>query len=65
MVVPRMIQSEAIPITVLAYLSELQRDWANEKTAPAVTKLFENHGTEFGTGLQWEWQLLGLKEGTR
>ena len=49
MAVHRMIQSGAIPITVLAYLSELQRDWANEKTAPAVTKLFEEQGTEFGT----------------
>jgi nicotinamidase-related amidase len=65
MAVHRMIQSGAIPITVLAYLSELQRDWANEKTAPTVTKLFEEHGSEFGTGLQWEWQLLGLKAGTR
>jgi hypothetical protein len=30
-----------------------------------VTKLFETHGGGFGQGLRWEWQLLGLKEGTR
>jgi nicotinamidase-related amidase len=65
MAIQRMIQAGAVPITTLAYLSELQRDWAREKTAAAVTKLFEEHGSAFGTGLRWEWQLLALKEGTR
>ncbi len=65
MAIQRMIQAGAVPITTLAYLSELQRDWARADTAPAVTKLFEEHGSAFGTGLRWEWQLLGLKVGTR
>jgi len=43
----------------------LQRDWSREETAGEVTKLFEEHGGGFGQGLRWEWQLLGLKEGTR
>jgi len=60
-----MVQAGATPITWLNYVSEMQQDWARQKTAPAVTKLFEEHGSGFGTGLCWEWQLLGLKEGTR
>jgi nicotinamidase-related amidase len=65
MAVQRMIQAGAIPITTWSYVSELQRDWARAETAEAVTKLFEEHGGGFGQGLRWEWQLLGLKEGTR
>jgi nicotinamidase-related amidase len=65
MAVQRMIQAGAIPTTTWSYVSELQRDWGREETAGAVTKLFEEHGGGFGQGLRWEWQLLGLKEGTR
>jgi nicotinamidase-related amidase len=65
MAVQRMIQAGAIPTTTWSYVSELQRDWAREETAGAVTKLFEEHGGGFGQGLRWEWQLLGLQEGTR
>ena len=65
MAVARMIQAGAIPTTTWSYVSELQRDWAREETAGEVTKLFEEHGGGFGQGLRWEWQLLGLKEGTR
>jgi nicotinamidase-related amidase len=65
MAVQRMIQAGAIPMTTWAYVSELQRDWAREKTAGPVMQLFEEHGGGFGQGLRWEWQLLGLKEGTR
>jgi len=65
MAVARMIQAGAVPTTTWSYVSELQRDWAREETAGEVTKLFEEHGGGFGQGLRWEWQLLGLKEGTR
>jgi nicotinamidase-related amidase len=65
MAVQRMIQAGAVPITTWSYVSELQRDWARAETAGVVTKLFEEHGGGFGQGLRWEWQLLGLKEGTR
>lgn len=62
--VQRMVQAGAQPLTTIAYVSELQRDWARP-TADAVAKLFAEHGGGFGQGLRWEWQLLGLKEGTR
>jgi nicotinamidase-related amidase len=65
MAVQRMIQAGAVPTTTWSYVSELQRDWSREATAGEVTKLFETHGGGFGQGLRWEWQLLGLKEGTR
>ena len=55
----------AQPISWVSLACELQRDWAREETAGEVTKLFEEHGGGFGQGLRWEWQLLGLKEGTR
>lgn len=62
--VQRMVQAGAQPLTTIAYVSELQRDWARP-TAEEVAKLFAEHGGGFGQGLRWEWQLLGLKEGTR
>ena len=62
--VQRMVQAGAQPLTTIAYVSELQRDWARP-TADDVAKLFAEHGGGFGQGLRWEWQLLALKEGTR
>ncbi len=63
--VQRMMQAGARPLTVAAYVSELQRDWAREETGEAVARLFAELGGGFGQGLRWEWQLLALKEGTR
>lgn len=62
--VQRMVQAGARPLTTAAYVSELMRDWARPN-ADQVAKLFAEHGGGFGQGLRWEWQLLGLKEGTR
>ncbi|NLS04193.1 isochorismatase family protein [Rhizobium sp. P32RR-XVIII] len=58
--VQRMLQAGARPLTVAAYLSELQWDWAAEETADEVSKLFAELGGGFGQALRWEWQLLGL-----
>ena len=63
--VSSMVQAGAIPLTAVAYLSELQRDGAREASVPAVLQTFEQHGGGFGSALRWEWDLLGLKEGTR
>ncbi|MEN5221599.1 isochorismatase family protein [Stenotrophomonas sp. TWI602] len=62
--VQRMIQAGARPLTTIAYVSELQRDWSRPSAEP-IAELFAEHGGGFGQGLRWEWQLLGLKEGTR
>jgi nicotinamidase-related amidase len=65
MAVERMVQAGAKALTVIAYVSELQRDWGREATVPQVIDIFERHAGAFGQGLRWEWQLLALKEGTR
>lgn len=65
MAMQRMIQAGAQPMTVWAYVSELQRDWARAETAGEVSNLFAKRGGGFGQGLLWQWQLLNLKEGTR
>jgi nicotinamidase-related amidase len=62
--VQRMVQAGARPLSTIAYVSELQRDWSRP-TADEIANLFAEHGGGFGQGLRWEWQLLGLKEGTR
>jgi len=41
--VQRMVQAGAQPLTTIAYVSELQRDWACP-TADDVAKLFAGHG---------------------
>jgi nicotinamidase-related amidase len=63
--VQRMVQAGARPLSTVSYVSEVQRDWSRADTAEQVVKLFERRGGGFGHGLKWEWQLLGLQEGTR
>jgi nicotinamidase-related amidase len=63
--VQRMVQAGARPLSTVSYVSEVQRDWSRADTAERVVKLFEKRGGGFGHGLKWEWQLLGLQEGTR
>jgi nicotinamidase-related amidase len=65
MAVQRMVQAGAIPLSTLAYSIELQRDWARQATVPAVLQIFEQHGHGFSKALRWQWDVLGLKEGTR
>lgn len=64
MAVKRMTQAGAIPLTAGTYVKEMQRDWSRP-TAAAVMAIYEEHGGAYGEGLRWEWELLGLKEGTR
>lgn len=62
--IQRMVQAGARPLTTIAYVSELMRDWSRPN-AETIAQLFAEHGGGFGQGLRWEWQLLALKEGTR
>jgi nicotinamidase-related amidase len=61
--VQRMVQAGAVPITWLAVLSELQRDWARTETAEGVAEILFEHGGGSGAALQWERQLLGVGTG--
>jgi nicotinamidase-related amidase len=61
--VQRMVQAGAVPITWMAVLSELQRDWARTETAEGVAEILFEHGGGSGAVLQWERQLLGVGTG--
>ena len=57
--VQRMVQAGAAPLTWIGFASELQRDWAREKTINGIGEIMSQHGGNIGTGLAWEFQLLG------
>jgi nicotinamidase-related amidase len=58
MAVRRMIQAGAVPITSMAIVGELQRDWAREETALGVAEILSAHGGGTGVAFGWEMQLL-------
>jgi nicotinamidase-related amidase len=62
MAVRRMVQAGVIPITWMAVMGELQRDWARD-TAGAVAEVLAPHGGGTGVAFAWEMQLLGQKAG--
>lgn len=59
MAVQRMALAGIVPITWLAVLGELQRDWARETTANALSEVLFAHAGGSGVALAWELQLLG------
>jgi nicotinamidase-related amidase len=61
MAVERMVQAGGTPITWMAVLSEWQRDWAREKTIPALAEIVLTHGGGSGIAFAWEQQLLQTK----
>jgi nicotinamidase-related amidase len=56
--VQRMVQAGAVPLTWIGFGSELQRDWAREKTIAGIGEIMSRHGGNIGTSLAWEFQLL-------
>ena len=57
--VQRMVPGGAAPLTWIGFASELQRDWAREKTIAGIGEIMSKHGGSIGTSLAWEFQLLG------
>jgi nicotinamidase-related amidase len=53
----RMTQAGAVPITWVAFASELQRDWARP-SAESFARVILEHGGASATNLAWELQLL-------
>lgn len=51
MAVERMVKAGAVPVTWLAVMLEWQKDWANAKTAGAVSKIAQAHGGARGQGI--------------
>jgi nicotinamidase-related amidase len=62
MAVRRMVQAGADPMTWIAVLGELQRDWARESTVQGVAEIFVQHGGDTGVAFAWEMQLLAKKK---
>ena len=58
MAVKRMVQAGAVPITWMAVVGELQRDWARLETAVGLAELQAQHGGGSGVAFAWETQLL-------
>jgi nicotinamidase-related amidase len=58
--VRRMVQAGVVPITWMAVMAELQRDWARD-TAPTIAEILAPHGGGSGIAFAWEMQLLGQK----
>jgi len=58
--IQRMIQAGAVPLTWIAFASELERDWAREKTIAGIAAIMSRHGGGIGSTLAWETQLLGV-----
>jgi nicotinamidase-related amidase len=57
--IQRMIQAGAIPITWLAFLLELQRDWARQETYAPVLDVVLQHAGPYGVGVQYAKAMLG------
>jgi hypothetical protein len=58
-----MVQAGAVPMTWMAVMGELQRDWAREATVPAIAEVLSQHGGASGIAFAWEMQLLGTGTG--
>jgi nicotinamidase-related amidase len=56
--VQRMVQAGATPLTWIGFASELQRDWAREKTIGGLSEIMARHGGNIGIAGAWEFQLL-------
>lgn len=59
MAVRRMVDAGAVPMTWMAVGGEWQRDWARERTVPALGEVLLQHGGGTGIATAWEFQLLG------
>ena len=59
--VQRMVQAGAVPLTWIGFASELQRDWAHEKTIAGIGEIMMRHGGKIASSQAWEFQLLGTR----
>jgi nicotinamidase-related amidase len=59
----RMVQAGAVPMTVVVFISELQRDWARTEDAAKTAEIILQHGGATATALAWEQQLLNAPRG--
>jgi nicotinamidase-related amidase len=62
MAVQRMVMAGVVPITWMAVMGELQRDWAREKSAADGAEVPSQHSGGSGVALAWELQLLAQRK---
>jgi nicotinamidase-related amidase len=62
MAMARLIQAGAQPLTWLAVLVELQRDWARKDTYDAVSALAKEHGGAYGIGIIYAHAMFNASE---
>ncbi len=63
--VQRLVQAGAVPLTWIGFASELQRDWAREKTIAAISEIMLRHGGKIASSQAWEAQLLATQPQAR
>ncbi|QGR00226.1 hydrolase [Paenibacillus psychroresistens] len=63
MAIQRMVQAGATPITWMAYLLELQRDWARGETYAATTTIAKENGGAYGLGVIYSQEMFSGHEG--
>jgi nicotinamidase-related amidase len=64
MAVQRMVQAGVVPITSVAVMAELQRDWAREATVAGLAAVMGQHGGGSAVAFAWEMQLLNAHAAT-
>ena len=62
MAIRRLVAAGAQPITWMALVGELQRDWARTEHLEEVAQVLIDHGGASGSVFQWEMQLLGATQ---
>lgn len=63
MAVQRMVMAGIAPITWMAVMGELQRDWARQASASRIGEVLAPYGGGTGIALAWELQLLATPVG--
>jgi hypothetical protein len=58
-------QAGAVPLTWIVFSSELQRDWAREKTIAVISEIMLRHGGKVASSQAWEAQLLATQPQSR
>lgn len=65
MALQRMLGAGMKPLTSMAYLMELQRDWARQGTYERTAKIAKDHGGSYGVGIDYANSMFMAKEGHR
>ncbi|GMB10524.1 MAG: hydrolase [Candidatus Improbicoccus devescovinae] len=57
--ITRMVASGAKPITWLAAMLEMQRDWSNKETYDSIMQVVQQHGGNYGLGVEYAESMIG------